>query len=98
MPYNDPDGTDPMELNGVAIETDAETERESVRAMAVCFAEEFVRMGFEPERIKFLFESPVYHGPQLAHRMLGAQEVGRIIEQAMRVFRPGYAARTDEAT
>ena len=97
MPYDDPDPSDPMTLNGVAIETDAETAEETLRAMAVCFAEEFVRMGYEPERILFLFESPIYHGPHSAYQALGAEAIQRIIDQAVRTWRVGRTEPTEEA-
>ena len=97
MPYNDPDPTDPMTLNGVVIETDAATADETTRAMAACFAEEFVRMGYEPERILFLFESPVYHGAHMAYQALGAEVITETIARAMRTWRPHYASPAAES-
>ena len=89
MPYNDPDPTDPMTLHGMAIETDAATAEESMREMAVCFAEEFARMGFDPQRIRRLFENSQYHGPYTARQALGADATDRIVEQAARLYPPG---------
>ncbi len=89
MPYNDPDPTDPMTLHGMAIETDAATAEESTREMAVCFAEEFARMGFEQQRIRRLFENAQYHGPHTARQTLGAEAIDRIVEQAVRLYQPG---------
>ena len=96
MPYHDPDPTDPMTLGAVAFEADPETERETLRTMAACFAEEFARMEFRFERILFLFQSPVYRGPHRAYRALGEDEVRRIIEAAVRARRPAAGPRSEE--
>ncbi|MFQ5639387.1 MAG: hypothetical protein ACE5IR_15490, partial [bacterium] len=58
MPYKEPDPTDPNMLVGVELPATAETTEE----MAYVFAEEFVRMGFDKERIMKVFSRPFYAG------------------------------------
>ena len=66
-PFEDADGEDPMELVGVAVPADAESQRE----MAYVFAEEFARLGEGGARILRLFQNPFYAGANAAYRALG---------------------------
>jgi len=76
MPYDDPDPTDPMTLTGVELEVD---DPRSIREMAECFAEEYVRMGLSPRAILEIFESGEFAGPALAMRRLGREAVLEIL-------------------
>ena len=79
----EPEEDDPLELNPVAV---PDPDGDSVPAMAACFAEEFLRLGFPPGRVLALFESPRY---PLAHRalnVLGHRAIREIVERAARVW------------
>jgi hypothetical protein len=93
MPIHEPDEEDPLELSVVGI---PDPSGEATRAMAACFAEEFLRLGFEPGRVLSLFESPRY---ALAHRAwleLGAHAIHAIVEEQARTWSPTH--RTVPAT
>ncbi len=87
MPKLEPDVTDPMELVGVRLPTGDD---EGVREMAVVFVEEFLRMRFDPKRILDLFRKPFYAGAHQAWRLLGDDEIRRLIEARA----PLYQRRT----
>lgn len=78
MPYNDPDATDPMTLTGVVIETEDDR---AMREMADCFVEEYMRLGFDPERLLHLFKTRGYVGPFMAYQALGEPAIRTLIEQ-----------------
>ncbi len=80
MPHNEPDARDPMVLHGVIVETEDDR---SMRDMAECFVEEYLRAGFDPDRILEMFRSPGYAGPCLAHQTLGEDAICKIIERQM---------------
>jgi len=82
MPYEEPDETDPMELVGVELPGD----EASWRDMAECFAVEYARMGFTTERIRHLFDTPLYAGPFRAKEILGEQAVRQIIAEAVFLY------------
>jgi hypothetical protein len=97
MPYDDPNPVDPMVLNGVAIDTDGDTDSIAVhRDMAACFIEEFFRMGFAPERILKMFQNRGYAGPARAYRLLGESEIRGMIERQVRM-RGGRVAGDEQA-
>jgi hypothetical protein len=81
MPYGDPDPQDPSILIGVLLPAD----RESLREMAVTFAEEFVALGYGADRLMSLFREPFYAGAHQAYRTLGESEVGRIVQECVKV-------------
>ncbi len=85
MPFADPDQTDPMILNGVAVEIDDDEAVNAIEEMAVCFIEEFLRMGFDPQRVLAMFPKPGYAGPHLAWRRLGRERIEVLIEQQARL-------------
>ena len=82
MPWGDPEPTDPTVLVGVELPADVEATRE----MAWVFAEEFARMGFDAERILWLFRSPFYAGAHGALQVLGEPEVAAIIAECVAVW------------
>jgi hypothetical protein len=77
MAYKETEPDDPMELVGVVLQANAEAMRE----MAYVFAEEFVRMGHDEERLLSLFKTPFYRGPHRAYRVLGEGSVRAIISE-----------------
>jgi hypothetical protein len=82
MPYHEPDPSDPNVLVGVSLPGDEETTRE----MAAAFAEEFALLGFDQERLLNVFRTPDYEAAHRAYRLLGEEEVLRIIAEATNVF------------
>jgi hypothetical protein len=58
MPKDEFDPDDPMELCGVGIVTEEDTST----AMAECFIEEFIRLGYNHKQILALFRNPHYTG------------------------------------
>ena len=58
MPKDEFDPDDPMELCGVGIVTEEDTSA----AMAECFSEEFIRLGYNHKQILALFRNPHYTG------------------------------------
>lgn len=82
MPFEEPDESDPMELIGVELPGD----EASWRDMAECFAVEYARMGFSTERIRHLFQTPLYAGPFQAHAILGEPAIKQIIAEAIFLY------------
>lgn len=78
MPYDDPDPTDPMTLTGVELVVD---DAGAVREMAVCFAEEYVRLGLSEAAIVELFAGGEFAGPKLAVSQLGLEAVREIVRE-----------------
>src|SRR6185503_5341599 len=71
MPKDEFDFEDPLELNGVAFFTEQDTSAE----MAECFAEEFMRMGYNHKQVLALFRNPHYLGPNMVLLNKGEQFV-----------------------
>jgi len=82
MPYNDPDPTDPNMLVGVMLPADAEATRD----MAYVFAEEFARMGYDRDRLLWLFKNPFYGGAHGAYQALGERETLSIIDECLNAW------------
>ena len=82
MPYDDPSPTDPTELIGVklAVSSDA------VRDMAYTFAEEFAMNGTPAERILHMFATPFYDAMHQAQRILGEEEIKRIVDESVEFY------------
>ena len=78
MPYDDPDATDPMTLHGVVVET---TDSGPMRDMAECFIQEYLRSGFDADRILGLFKTRSYAGPFLAYQTLGENTIREMIDK-----------------
>lgn len=77
MPKDEFDFEDPLELNGVAFLTDEDTSAE----MTGCFAEEFMRMGYNPKQVLALFRNPHYTGPNMVLANKGEPFVRQIIAE-----------------
>jgi hypothetical protein len=91
MPYDDPDATDPMTLHGVVVETESD---DAMQDMAECFVEEYIRSGFDADRILRMFQTQGYAGPFLAYQTLGEDEIRRLISELMSL----WGGRKDKAT
>lgn len=92
MPFDDPDMTDPMSFHAIEVETD---NLNSLREMAVCFVEEYARMGFSAERIMALFQRNDFAGPALAYRELGSSSIAEIIEAQISLRGPRGVRRSE---
>src|SRR6266511_4700216 len=77
MPKDEFDFEDPLELNGVAFLTEEDTSAE----MTECFAEEFMRMGYNHKQVLGLFRSPRYIGPNMVLLNKSEQFVRNIIAE-----------------
>jgi hypothetical protein len=75
MPKDEFDFDDPLELNGVAIYTDEDTQRD----MAECFVEEFVRLGYNHKQLLALFRNPNYLGMNMVLLNKGEAFVKEVI-------------------
>ena len=85
MPKDEFDLDDPMELNGVALLTDEDT----TEAMAECFIEEFLLMGYNHKQMLALFRNPHYLGMNMVLQNRGEQFVrDKIAEIFARWSRP----------
>jgi len=73
---------DPHELVGVMLPGDESSTREMARA----FAEEFVQLGWSRGQILGLFHDPAYAGAHGALQALGAEEIDRIVDEAVQLF------------
>jgi hypothetical protein len=76
-----------MTLHGVVVETESDA---AVVEMAVCFIEEYARLGFDADRIQRMFHTQGYAGPAMALQILGEQRIRELIadEMALRGPRP----------
>ena len=97
MPYDDPDATDPMTLHGVVVETESDA---AMREMAECFVEEYIRGGFDEDRILKMFQTQGYAGPFLAYQTLGEDAIRRIIDELIPLWgrRKHETARSSSGT
>ncbi len=78
MPKDEFDFEDPMELNGMALLSHEDT----TDAMADCFIEEFMRMGYNHQQIFALFRNPHYLGLNLVLEKRGEPFVRETIAAA----------------
>jgi hypothetical protein len=83
----EPEENDPLELNAVGVDDPDGT---SLREMAACFAEEFLRLGFPPGRVLALFESPRYPLAHGAWNTLGAPAIRALVEEQARIWSPTH--------
>jgi hypothetical protein len=79
MPKDEFDFEDPLELNGVALVTEEDT----TDAMAECFIEEFMRMGYGHKQIMALFRNPHYLGMNMVLEKRGE---GFVRERIAEIF------------
>ena len=76
---------DPFELKGVIVPAQDET---SLREMAACFVEEFLRDGWSDEQLRAMFKNPFYRGPYLVWRQKGDAYIEAVIQEVHTCFRP----------
>src|SRR5262249_6102543 len=77
MPKDEFDFDDPLELNGVGLLTDEDTSG----AMAECFVEEFMMLGYNRKQIFALFRNPHYIGMNMVLQNKGEPFVREIIAE-----------------
>ena len=82
MPYDDPDVDDPHELVGVELPGDESVTRE----MAAAFADEFAQLGFTRTQILTLYRKAEYAGAHQAWRLLGEDEIARVVDESLAVW------------
>jgi 3-mercaptopyruvate sulfurtransferase SseA len=82
MPYEDPEPYDPQELVGVDLPGDESVTRD----MAAAFADEFAQLGFTRDGLLALYRRPEYAGAHRAWRLLGEDEVARIVDESLAVW------------
>ena len=92
MPKNEFDPEDPIEIVGIELSHQTESQ---LHDMALCFAEEFVREGWNKERLLKMFQSPFYQGPYLVWKQKGDDFVKSIIDEATRMWRPNRRSYED---
>ena len=93
MPYDDPEPDDPQALVGVELPGDESVTRE----MAAAFADEFAQLGFTRAQILALYRRPDYAGAHQAWRLLGEDEVARIVDESLVVWGRFACVVTDAA-
>jgi hypothetical protein len=77
MPKAEFNFDDPLELNGVGFLTDEDTSR----AMAECFVEEFMMLGYNYKQIFALFKNPHYIGMNMVLQNKGESFVRDVIAE-----------------
>ncbi len=82
MPYDNPEPEDPQELVGVELPGDEAVTRE----MAAAFADEFAQLGFTRAQILALYRKAEYAGAHQAWRLLGHDEVARLVDESLAVW------------
>jgi len=76
--FKEPEPDDPLELTGVVLPAPDDT---SLKEMALCFIEEFLRDGWTDEKLKAMFRNPFYRGPYLAWKAKGDAYVEDLIRE-----------------
>lgn len=79
------DPEDPMEIVGVELSGQSEAE---VRDMALCYAEEFARDGWNEAKLLAMFKNLFYQGPHLVWLQKGDSFVLSVIQEAIRMWQP----------
>ncbi len=54
----------------------------SLEEMALCFATEFIAMGWSDQAIRDMFQRPFYHGPYTVYQKKGISFVDEVIQRA----------------
>jgi hypothetical protein len=85
MPKLEPDPQDPLVLVGVSLPA---RDASAIRHMATCFAEEYLRMGFDPEKVMDIFQDPFYAGAHEAYKALGPDDIRSVVEEAAKIWGP----------
>jgi hypothetical protein len=90
VPYDDPDPSDPMTLHGVGVETD---DANAMREMGMCFIEEYLRLGFDADRLLQLFKCKGFAGPNMVLEALGEPAIHAMIAEGVGLRGPRMALR-----
>jgi len=77
MPYEEFDVEDPMDLVGMVLPG----EPGQLEAMAECFVEEYVRMGWNETRLMTLFVNPMFMATHRIYRQKGEKYVKELIHR-----------------
>ena len=99
MPKDEFDFDDPLELNGVALYTDEDTQRD----MAECFAEEFLMLGYNHKQLLAMFRNPHYLGLNMVLQNKGEAFVKEVISDVFArwgrkiEWPPACSSRREEA-
>jgi hypothetical protein len=83
MPYDDPDETDPMELCATALPP----EPGGMHRMAEAIIDEYVRIGFDEERIVDLFRDPFFAMTHSIWRELGEVNCRNLVHDVVSRWR-----------
>lgn len=84
---------DPVEMIGVQLNGQSEAQ---LRDMALCFAEEFIRQGFNKEKLLQVFKNLFYQGPYLVFQQKGEDFVRSVINEALAMWHPRQQELTKE--
>lgn len=84
MPKDEFIDEDPMELIGMVMPGEGGT----LEAMALCFVEEYVRMGWGEDRLMNLFVNPMFVATHRVYRAKGEGYVRTLIQDAIRKWHP----------
>ena len=60
----------------------------SLKEMAVCFVEEFLRDGWSDAQLRAMFRTPSYRGPHLVWRQKGDAYIDAILQEVRQSWRP----------
>jgi len=77
MPYDEFDAEDPMALVGMVLPGVPG----QLEAMAECFVEEYVRMGWDEPRLMTLFVTPLFMATHRIYRQKGEDYVRELIRK-----------------
>jgi len=79
MPKDEFEDDDPMELTGMVLPG----EPGQLEAMAECFVEEYVRMGWDEPRLMTLFTHPLFMATHRIYRQKGEGYVRDLIRKSV---------------
>lgn len=85
LPKKEAEDDDPLQMVGIELAGQSEAE---LRDMALCFAEEFIREGWDELELFYMFRTPFYAGPYLAWKQKGDDFVRSVIAEAVSMWRP----------
>ena len=88
MAVKDFEDEDPMELTGMVLPG----EPGQLEAMAECFVEEYVRMGWDEQRLMTLFRHPMFLATHRIYRQKGEGYVRELIQRTCVKWRGGFTA------
>ena len=94
MVKNESEPDDPVEMVGMELPNQTE---EQLRDMALCFAEEFARLGWDEEQLMKLFKNSFYLGPYLVWKQKGDDFVRSVIHEALNMWRPNNSKKITPA-